>query len=207
MLKNVLLLIGSILTFAAGTIGYGFILNFNEPTLSEVLYEKDLDYLTNVNIVVHKQKYKLELYSDTLLIKSYRAVFGKSYSASSEKKFRNVTPTGTYQVCSIDTSSKYETFLAINYPNEKDIGEALRLGYISNNEYNIMFNNLQNSECTAAYEKFGTIGIHGIGQLNFIIKNLPFVFNWTNGSVAVSNESVNELYSVIDVGTKIVIKD
>lgn len=207
MLKNVLLLIGSILTFAAGTIGYGFILNFNEPTLSEVLYEKDLDYLTNVNLVVHKQKYKLDLYSDTLLIKSYRAVFGKSNIASSGKEFRNITPTGTYYICSIDTSSKYETFFALDYPNEKDIGEALRLGYISNNEYNTILKNLQDSECSVANEKFGKIGIHGIGQLNFIIKNLPFVFNWTNGSIAVSNESVNELYSVINVGTKIVIKN
>lgn len=207
MLKNVLLLIGSILTFAAGTIGYGFILNFSEPSLSEVLYEKDLDYLTNVSIVISKQKYRLDLYSDTLLVKSYRAVFGKSSSKKGDRIFRNYTPSGTYHVCSIDTGSKYNTFFAIDYPNEKDLGEALRLGYISNNEYNIIYKNLQNSECPVTTGKFEKIGIHGIGRLNFIIKNLPFVFNWTNGSAAVSNESINELNSVITVGTKIVIKD
>lgn len=207
MLKNVLFLIGSILTFTAGIIGYGFILNISEPSLSEVLYQKDLDYLTNVSVVIHKQKYKLELYSDTLLIKSYRAVFGKSSSAARRKSYKNVTPSGTYQVCSIDTNSRYEKFFTINYPNERDLRGALRLGYISNNEYNIMINNLENSECPSDSEKFEMIGIHGIGQLNFIFKNLPFVFNWTNGSIAISNESINELYSVITVGTKIVIKD
>lgn len=206
MLKNVLLLIGSILTFAAGVIGYGFILNFSEPSLSEAMYQKDRDYLTNVNIVIYKQKYRLELYSDTLLIKSYRAVFGRS-SSTRETGFKNITPAGVYRICSIDTTSKYVKFFSLNYPGEKDLDEALRLGYISNNEYNIMINKLRNSDCSFYDPKFERIGIHGIGRLNFIFKNLPFVFNWTNGSIAISNESINELYSVITVGTKIVIKD
>ena len=52
----------------------------------------------------------------------------------------------------------------------------------------------------------GDIGIHGIGELNYIFKNLPFVFNWTNGSIAMSNENIDEIYSVIKEGTEVVIK-
>jgi len=52
----------------------------------------------------------------------------------------------------------------------------------------------------------GDIGIHGIGRLNFFFKNLPFVFNWTDGSIALSNENIDELISVVKVGTKIVIR-
>lgn len=52
----------------------------------------------------------------------------------------------------------------------------------------------------------GNIGIHGIGRLNPIFKNLPFVYNWTDGSIAISNESLDELLSVINTGTQVVIK-
>jgi hypothetical protein len=52
----------------------------------------------------------------------------------------------------------------------------------------------------------GNIGIQGIGEYNAIFKNLPFVFNWTDGSIAVSNEDIDEIYSVVKRGTKVVIK-
>ncbi len=48
----------------------------------------------------------------------------------------------------------------------------------------------------------GEIGIQGIGEYNLIFKNLPFVFNWTNGSAAISNESIDELLSVVDIRNK-----
>ena len=37
-------------------------------------------------------------------------------------------------------------------------------------------------------------------------KNLPFVYNWTNGSISVSNEAIDEIFSVVQKGTKVVIK-
>ena len=52
----------------------------------------------------------------------------------------------------------------------------------------------------------GNIGIHGIGRLNSIFKNLPFVYNWTDGSIALSNEDLDEILTVINTGTNIVIK-
>ena len=40
----------------------------------------------------------------------------------------------------------------------------------------------------------------------YIFKNLPFVFNWTNGSIAMSDENIDEIHSVIREGTEVVIK-
>ena len=51
-----------------------------------------------------------------------------------------------------------------------------------------------------------SIGLHGTGKLNFIFKNLPFAYNWTSGSVAISNEGIRELAAIIKKGTKVVIK-
>ena len=52
----------------------------------------------------------------------------------------------------------------------------------------------------------GNVGIQGIGRLNFLFKYLPFNYNWTDGSVAISNENMDELYSVVKKGTRVVIK-
>jgi murein L,D-transpeptidase YafK len=117
------------------------------------------------------------------------------------------TPVGEYQICSIDTSHKYYKFLQLNYPNITDASDALRKGVISQEEYNRLSFEIYYEGCPRTQTILGTnMGIHGIGRLNHILKNLPFVYNWTDGSVALSNENIDEIYSVVKRGTKVVIK-
>ena len=52
----------------------------------------------------------------------------------------------------------------------------------------------------------GNVGIHGLGRLNLFFENLPFVYNWTDGSIAISNENLDEILTVVRKGTKVVIK-
>ncbi|MGE5411045.1 MAG: L,D-transpeptidase family protein, partial [Clostridiales bacterium] len=183
-------------------------LNLREVTLSEAAAQKHLTYLTNIHIIVEKRKYKLELYSDTKLVKTYKAVFGRS--SSTKKSFLNDkrTPVGKYVICDIDTTSQYKKFLRLNFPNSMDIQEALKQRLITENEFFSASEALQSNQCPKlGSTKTKDIGIHGIGRLNFIFKNLPFVYNWTNGSVAISNENIDEIYSVIKVGTEVEIKE
>ncbi len=205
MLKNVLYFIASIIIFFAGVLLYGLILNLSEPSLPEMMVSKGLRYLVNVKIQVDRKNYRLNLYSDTILVKSYKAVFGRN--SSSHKVFTNdnKTPIGKYVICDIDTSSVYDKFFRINYPNKNDLAEALKTKLISNQDYERMNNELEQGDCPTVKDETLLIGIHGIGRLNSIFKNLPFVYNWTNGSVAVSNEDIDEIYSAIKKGTEVVI--
>ena len=64
-----------------------------------------------------------------------------------------------------------------------------------------------NLGCPKLKTELGTdIGIHGLGRLDFLLKNLPFVYNWTDGSIAISNESIEEIYPLVKKGTKVAIK-
>ena len=77
-------------------------------------------------------------------------------------------------------------------------------GYIFDDEFNAIILSAKKNECPPKETKLGSdIGIHGIGTYNIIFKNLPFAFNWTNGSIAVSNENADELYSVVKIGTPV----
>lgn len=204
MLKNIIYVSASVLLFFAGLICYGVILNLREVSLDDTLKEMGIDSPENVKLVIDRKNYKIELYSDKMLIKSYKAVFGKN--SGSVKKSSNdlVTPVGDYKICGFDISDKYHMFFQLNYPNEKDAAESLKRGYINETEFDAIVLAQSKNECPPKNTRLGAnIGIHGIGEYDIIFRNLPFVFNWTNGSIAVSNENIDELSRVVKVGTQV----
>jgi len=204
MLRNVLYISASIVIFFVGLIAYGIILNLREDSLEEALKEKGLNTVENVKLVVSRKNYRIELYSDKLLIKSYKSVFGKNNSTIKTSKGDLVTPIGEYKICAIDTNSKFHKYLHISYPNDKDAAEALKQDYINKDEFDAINLAYRKNECPPAETSLGSnIGIHGIGEYDFIFRNLPFTFNWTDGSIAVSNKDIDELFSVVKIGTPV----
>lgn len=208
MIKNILYIAGSVIVFFFGMILYGVILNFRENTLDEEMQYKRIAAFLKPAIVVDKKNYTLELYEDTVLVKTYKAAFGKSSRAIKESFVDNATPTGDYSICFIDSASKYHRYFLLNYPKQLDVVEAYKKQWITKDEYYMMLKNLNlNKYAFDGLEKFSKIGIHGIGEYNFIFRNLPFTFNWTNGSVAVSNADIDELFRVVKIGTPVLIKE
>ena len=188
--------------FFAGMICYGIILNTREVSLEEALKEKGIVGIKNPKIVVDRKSYQVRLYSESTLVKTYKAVFGKTAGDVKKSKHDNITPLGEYKICGMDTLSRFHKFLRINYPNIHDAAEAYIRGYISKDEYDAIKLSQKNNECSPPETTLGAeIGIHGIGTYDLIFCNLPFSFNWTNGSIAVSNKSIDELYSVVKIGT------
>ncbi len=207
MLKNIFYFGGSVIIFFAGMVIYGIILNTREVTLKEALIEKNLTEINNAVLIVEKHNHKLYLYDDTMFVKTYKVVLGRSSSDKRLSLKNNNTPTGQYKVCDIDTTHKYHKFFRINHPNVNDVVEALREGIITTEEYNAILQSESGSDCPETLDIFTpVIGIHGIGEYDFIFKNLPFIFDWTNGSIAMSNDSIDELASIISIGTKIIIR-
>jgi murein L,D-transpeptidase YafK len=206
MLKKIIFFAGGLILFLTGCVIYGIILNLRENTLQEEMTRKGLSSLKNVNIEICRSKYELNLYSDTILVKTYKAVFGRDNTPKTTGRDK-ATPIGEYKICSIDTNHEYRKFLRLNYPNLNDAEEGLRKELITQKEYEQIRFEYYYGACTNDKTMLGgNIGIHGIGELNFIFKNLPFIYNWTDGSIAVSNESIDEIYSVAKEGTKVVIK-
>jgi murein L,D-transpeptidase YafK len=207
VLRNVIYLTIAIAIFFFGVIIYGVILNLRNVPLSEALLKTGFTEITNPKIIIDRHNYTLGIYEDSVLIKNYRVSFGKSVLTPKTRAGDKATPVGVYRICKIYTTHKYHKFFQINYPNLEDGASALRKGWISQKEYNDIKFQYYYEGCTKYHSILGgDIGIHGIGELNYIFKNLPFVFNWTNGSIAMSNENIDEIYSVIREGTEVVIK-
>lgn len=206
-LRSVIFFTGGIIIFISGVVLYGVIVNIREVSLSEAMRIKGYSKLNNTSILVERKNYTLSLYEDTVLIKTFRANFGRNINYPKSRNGDLATPVGEYKICEIDTMSRYHKYLQLNYPNLNDAGEALRKGVITQKEYDKLNFEFYYGDCPNKNTILGgEIGIQGIGEYNNIFKNLPFVFNWTDGSIAVSNESIDEIYSVIKKGTKVVIK-
>ncbi|MDR3611640.1 MAG: L,D-transpeptidase [Ignavibacteriaceae bacterium] len=206
-LLNVIYFSGGTLLFIIGVILYGIIINIREIPLEEAMRLKGFTKLNNTSILIERKNYSLSLYEDTVLIKTYRANFGRNIISPKCRKGDNATPVGEYNICSIDTTNKYHKFLRLNYPNITDAGEALKKGIITQKQYDQLSFEFYYSDCPDTMTELGgDIGIQGIGEYNIIFKNLPFVYNWTDGSISVSNEDIDEIYSIVKRGTKVVIK-
>ena len=205
--RNIIYMTLAIILFFFGVIIYGIVLNLRQVSLSEAMEQNGLGDLKNVSLVVDRKTYTLSIYEDEILVKSYRASFGRMINRPKIKAGDGATPVGEYRICSIDTAVTYYKFFKINYPSLNDAVEALKKGWISQREFNDIKFQYYYENCTQFHRILGgNIGIHGIGRFNYILKNLPFVFNWTDGSIALSDEDIDELYSIIKVGTKVVIK-
>lgn len=207
LFRNIILFSGGIILFIAGVIVYGILLNLQQEPLSNKMKKKGFAVIENPNIIIDRSNFTLSVYEDTVLIKTYSANFGRNSSKQKIEAGDNATPVGTYKICEIDSLNKYHKFFRINYPNMDDAEEALRRGLISQSEFDKLKFQFYYDDCITAETKLGgNIGIHGIGKYNSIFKYLPFVYNWTDGSIALSNEDIDELYLILKKGTKVVIR-
>ena len=204
MVKNILYIIASATIFFAGLIFYGVILNFREVTLDEAMAEKGITKIADPKLLIDRKNFRLELYSGKVLLKTYKAVFGKNNSLVKTSRDDKVTPLGEYKICGMDTTVKYHKFLRLDYPSTHDAAEGLTRGYLTKDEFDAIMLTHRLNKCTPKETHLGSeIGIHGIGTYDIIFRNLPFSFNWTNGSIAVSNQNIDELYKVLKVGTPV----
>lgn len=206
MLKIVIYCLAGIVGLLVCSLLFGLIINLREISLDEALAKHSKKSLTNPVLDINRKQHLLRLYDDTLLVKEYRASFGRN----TEKKTTDgdfATPEGEYKICANQQSPEFTLFLKINYPNDKDIAEAYRMRRISQLDYeNLRYSFFYKKEPDFSPVLGGNVGIHGTGRLDWFFRNLPFAFNWTDGSISLANEDIAELARVIKIGTIVKIR-
>ena len=114
-------------------------------------------------------------------VKEYSVAFGANPKGHKEKEGDERTPEGKYVLDYKKADSSFYKAIHISYPNEEDKAKALENGV----------------------NPGGLIMIHGqrngLGWLSWITQ----WFNWTDGCIAVTNSQMEEIWSLVDVGTPI----
>ncbi len=135
-------------------------------------------------IIIEKGKRELQVYSNNKLIKTYKISLGRNPVGKKELQGDQKTPEGKYVINDKNPNSGYHKNLGVSYPNEQDIEYAKKKGK----------------------EPGGQIKIHGIKNGFGWIGRLHRLIDWTAGCIAVTNEEIDELYAIIQIGTPVEIK-
>ncbi|MDD3019977.1 MAG: L,D-transpeptidase family protein [Alphaproteobacteria bacterium] len=135
-------------------------------------------------IVVQKQARLLSLWKDGRVLRTYSIMaMGANPVGSKVYEGDERTPEGQYYIDEKHVSQNFQKFLRISYPNKQDIQLAKRFGVPPG----------------------GYVGIHGDrgGMAGFFQR---YDKNWTDGCLAIRNKDIEEVYSLVEVGTPILIK-
>lgn len=125
-------------------------------------------------IVVLKEKRKMYLLHGNHALKSYDIALGFAPVGDKKVEGDGKTPVGHYRIDRRNPNSRFHLSLGISYPNRRDVAEARALGQ----------------------DPGGDIFIHGEGT--FLSRLKP---DWTWGCIAVTNEEMEEIYSMVATGT------
>ena len=136
-------------------------------------------------VVIDKSERKLYLYNGNRVIADFHIALGGNPVGPKRIQGDKKTPEGNYTLDYKKSDSSYYKAIHISYPSKKDKDFAKRLGKSPG----------------------GLIMIHGQpngwGWISPILQR----FNWTSGCIAVSNDDMDSIWSMIKVGTPIEIKE
>jgi murein L,D-transpeptidase YafK len=126
-------------------------------------------------IIVNKSRRELLLLRGNALLRSYPIALGPNPEGHKLQEGDGRTPEGRYLIDRRNPQSRYHLSLHISYPNDTDSRRAGDLGLSPG----------------------GDIMIHGLkdGQLR--------EGDWTQGCIAVTNQQMEEIWSLVPTGTPI----
>jgi murein L,D-transpeptidase YafK len=144
----------------------------------------------DVYIQIVKSDYELKVYDKDGWYATYPVVFGSKSLDDKMMAGDRKTPEGEYHILSKREHEKWNKMMLIDYPTQADLDK---------------FKQRKSQGLIPKDAKIGSgIAIHGTWPHDDIAVDL--YQNWTNGCIALKNEDVDELYDIVQIGTKVTIQ-
>ncbi len=156
-------------------------------------------------IYVKKADKYLSLFLDGQLLKTYPVELGDSGPGDKRVAGDHKTPEGTFYVTEklqIQPSDEFlgTRWLRLSYPNAEDANRGLEQGLIDRFTYNQIAEAIANLGTPPQKSALGGgVGIHGGSRASL-------GSNWTYGCVGLTNQSIEDFYNYVQVGTRVVIE-
>lgn len=145
-------------------------------------------------VVILKAARTLHLFDGQRLVRTYPLDLGRSPIGQKQRKNDGRTPIGFFEVATKNFDSPYHRFIGINYPGATAADWGLARGLISEGQHQSILRALSHGmQPDGSTALGGGIGIHGRRKNR----------DWTGGCAALSDEHVEELYSVLRIGDPI----
>jgi len=143
-----------------------------------------------VYIVIDKSDYELNVYDAKGWFATYPVVFGNGSLEDKKMEGDRNTPEGSFHIISKKIHDKWYRTMTLEFPTRESY-ETLRLRKLR-------------GEIPETARIGGGVGIHGTWPHDdYIIDRYK---NWTMGCISMKNNDVEDLYSYVPTGTKVVIR-
>lgn len=177
------------------------------PVKKTVTFASFLSSMTGqLKLVIWKSHYTVTLYKGDLPVKTYRAVFGKGYQ-DGDKRIQGDkrTPEGEFYICTMNHSKRFYKFIGLSYPGLQHAEHGLHSKIISPLEYTMIKKAIEERQQPPWETRLGgAVGIHG-RTLDGEVVPQQLSMNWTDGCIALDNADVDEVFSVVSLGTPVTI--
>lgn len=145
---------------------------------------------TGYSILIDKSDYELSVFDEDGWLVTYPVVFGNNDLGDKLMEGDRKTPEGTFTITEKKMHKKWDRFMLLDYPTPESYEK---------------FNARKQAGIIPSNARIGGgIGIHGTWpHEDFSIDRFN---NWTLGCISMKNEHVEELYKMINAGTKVTIR-
>lgn len=136
------------------------------------------------SVVVNKGARKMYLMHGEEVLREYKVGLGFAPEGHKQAEGDGRTPEGTYVINRRNPNSQYHLSVGISYPNTEDRAAARKMGKSPG----------------------GDIFIHGEPNSRKDRKRAARTRDWTAGCISVSNEEIEEIFSMVRDGTVIALR-
>jgi murein L,D-transpeptidase YafK len=176
---------------------------------ADILANRLSSHPGQLRLIIWKSQYTVTLYKGDDPVKTYRAVFGRGFQdGDKEMQGDKRTPEGEFYICTMKQSKRFYKFMGLSYPDLKHAEYGLKSGMISQSEYVSIKKAMEERQPPPWDTRLGgAVGIHGrLLESAVTSRSLSLVgMNWTDGCIALDNADVDELFSVVSLGTPVTI--
>jgi murein L,D-transpeptidase YafK len=136
------------------------------------------------SILILKKDHLMELMAGGKAIRTYKVALGRGGLAPKEREGDARTPEGRYIIDARYAESHYHKALHVSYPNAADRKRAAGLGVSPG----------------------GAIMIHGLPNGKGWVGAAHRLYDWTLGCIAVTDDEIDEIWSLVPLGTPVEIR-
>lgn len=176
--------------------------NLVETILSRADVPRHADELW---VLVDDRESSLTVYRGNAMLDRFAPIsLGRGGARVERLRGSNATPLGEFRVNRFNFESDWHLFVGLDYPTPAHARMALESGAYSQRDYDDYFDYYRRYGHPPQQTVLGgAIGLHGVGKGDPEIHSR---FHWTQGCVAVTDEQIERLAQLIDIGTRVVIR-
>jgi hypothetical protein len=162
-----------------------------------------IDYLTALTdivspeVYIYKEKRRLYVIQSNVMVRDYPIGLGFHPTGDKEGEGDGRTPEGDFLICQKNPVSRFNKLLVLNYPDKKHAERALFAGILSPPEFKEIVTANESKATPPWHTKLGgQLFIHAGGAHK----------DWTQGSIALYNSDMDELFKIASTGTPVHIR-